>query len=83
MYDHHFGWLVMSQKFGKENQNTLRILEFIKQLPFLFLLCILRDLPSSRRTLGSYAGGGACSLNFICSHVPMEIFLLYKTTEKK
>jgi hypothetical protein len=46
---------------------------------------ILRDLPPplspNKRTLGHYAEGS--SPNFICSHVPMEIFLFNETRKKE
>jgi hypothetical protein len=40
---------------------------------FIISMCTLMVLPPHRRTPGHYAGS---SPNFICSHVPMEIFFL-------
>jgi hypothetical protein len=51
-----------------------------KQPPF-YILCVFWGISLSRRTLGRcYAGGS--SPNFVCSHIPMEIFLFYKMGKK-
>jgi hypothetical protein len=42
-------------------------------------MCILRDLPQQKNPRALCQGS---SPNFVCSHVPMEIFLFYKMRKK-
>jgi hypothetical protein len=46
----------------------------------LISMCILKDLPQQKnpRVLCNWGN----SPNFICSHIPMEIFLFYETGKK-
>jgi hypothetical protein len=45
-------------------------------------LCVFWGISPRRRTLECYAEGGS-SPNFICSHIPKEIFLFNKTDRSK
>jgi hypothetical protein len=44
-------------------------------------MCILRDLPQQKKNPRALSCQGS-SLNFMCSHVPMEIFLFLRNEEK-
>ncbi len=47
--------------------------------PFLFSMCFLRDLPQQKNLRGDMLGELP---NFLCSQVPMEIFLFHKIGKK-
>ncbi len=51
-----------------------------KQLPSYFCVYFERSPPAGR-TLGR--GSWGSSLKFLCSHVPMEVFLFYETRKKE
>jgi len=67
----------LAQRFKKLTKKMFLI--FLNNSLFISM-CILRDLPQQKNPR---ALSGGSFPNFICSHVPMGIFLLYETGKKR